>query len=147
MTFGVSTTVNANAVEVMRLTETGTLAISALASGSLTSVSGIITSSSDATLKIGDGFIDTAIDKIMQLTPRYFYWKPESGLDTCIRQLGFYAQEVHDVLGEEVANTPTEGRGWGFYDRGVIAMLTKAMQEQHKYIETLECRIMVLENK
>jgi len=118
----------------------GIVGINALASGSLTSASGVITSSSDENLKTPDGFIETAIDKVMQLKPRYFYWNAFSGLDTSIRQLGFYAQEVNKALGEEVANTPSDGRNWGFYDRGIIAMLTKAVQE-------LTIRLKILENK
>ena len=112
-----------------------------LASGSLTSASGVITSSSDQTLKTSDGYIDTALDKVMQLTPRYFYWNEKSGFDLNtqkIRQLGFYAQEVNKVLGEEVANTPEEGKTWGIYDRGIIAMLVKAMQEQQVQIDALK---------
>jgi len=51
-------------------------------------------------------------------------------LPTNIRQLGFYAQEVNEALGEEVANIPkNENDNWGIYDRGIIAMLTKAIQE------------------
>jgi hypothetical protein len=45
-------------------------------------------------------------------------------------QLGFYAQEVNLALGEEAANTPrTETDKWGIYDRGIVAFLTKAIQE------------------
>jgi hypothetical protein len=135
--------------EYMRIYK-GVLTVSALATGSLTSASGVITSSSDQTLKIADGFIDCALPKIMNLTPRYFYWNEKSGFDKCtqsIRQLGFYAQEVNKVLGEEVANTPEEGKDWGYYDRGVIAMLTKAMQEQEEKINKLINRIEILENK
>src|ERR1035437_6890759 len=144
-------------VERMSINNSGVMTINSLATGSLTSASGVITSSSDQTLKIADGFIDCAIDKVMQLTPRYFYWNEKSGLDECaqsIRQLGFFAQEVNKVLGEEVANTPEEGKDWGYYDRGIIAMLTKAMQEQQEIIkenkvqnDSLIKRIEILENK
>ena len=93
-------------------------------------------------LKIEDGFIDNALDKILKLTPRYFYWKEESKLPTDLRQLGFYAQEVNEALGEEVANTPKdENQNWGIYDRGIIAMLTKAMQEQNELITSLQSRL------
>jgi hypothetical protein len=49
---------------------------------------------------------------------------------TNLRQLGFYAQEVNIALGEEPANTPkNENDKWGINDRGMIAFLTKAIQE------------------
>jgi hypothetical protein len=103
--------------------------VTTLATGALTSVSGVITSSSDKNLKIDDGNINTALDKVLMLKPRYFYWKEETQLDSKTRQLGFYAQEVNEALGEEAANTPKDNRGWGISDRAIIAMLTKSIQE------------------
>jgi len=125
----------------MSLSNGGVLTINSLASGNLTSASGVITSSSDKIYKTEDDLISNAIDKVMNLTPRYFYWnekaKEEIGIDSNIRQLGFFAQEVNAALGEEVANTPEEGKTWGIYDRGIIAMLTKAMQEQQLQMQKL----------
>jgi hypothetical protein len=110
---------------------TGAVTISNLANGAVTSNNGTLSASSDMNLKISDGYIDKALDKIMNLKPRYFYWKEESGLPTDIRQLGFYAQEVNQSLGEESANTPkNENEKWGIFDRSIIAFLTKAIQEQ-----------------
>ena len=63
-------------------------------------------------------------------------------MPTDIRQLGFYAQEVNAALGEEAANTPkNENDKWGIYDRGIIAMLTKGMQEQQLQIEELKNKL------
>ena len=114
-------------------------AFQSLGTGTVTATAGVISTVSDMNLKVEDGFIDNALDKIMNLKPRYFLWKEESGLPTDIRQLGFYAQEVNEALGEEVANAPkTEKDKWGIYDRGIIAMLTKAMQEQNQTIQSLQ---------
>jgi hypothetical protein len=119
--------------------ETSSLTISYLGSGAVTATSGVLSTTSDMTLKVEDGYIDNALEKISQLKPRYFYWKEESGLPTDIRQLGFYAQEVNQALGEEAANTPkNENDKWGIYDRGIIAMLTKGIQELKAEIETLK---------
>ena len=116
--------------------------ISSLGTGAVTATGGVVSTTSDMNLKIEDGFIDNALDKVLKLTPRYFLWKEESGLPTDLRQLGFYAQEVNEALGEEVANTPKDEDGkWGIYDRGMIAMLTKAMQEQNEVIEDLKARL------
>ena len=143
-----SVTTNTAPTERMRITSAGVVSISNLGSGAVTATSGVLSTTSDMTLKIDDGYIDNALEKISQLKPRYFYWKEESGLPTDIRQLGFYAQEVNQALGEEAANTPkNENDKWGIYDRGIIAMLTKAIQEQQLIIKALEQRILNLENK
>ena len=127
---------------------TGAVKIFNLATGTVTSSSGTLSATSDMNLKISDGYIDNALDKIMNLKPRYFYWKEETGLPTNIRQLGFYAQEVNQSLGEEAANTPkNENDKWGIYDRSIIAMLTKAMQEQQSQIDILKQEIINLKNK
>ncbi len=137
-----------NNLERMRITGGGAVTINNLGTGTVTSSSGTLSASSDMNLKISDGYIDNALDKIMNLKPRYFYWKEETGLPTNIRQLGFYAQEVNQSLGEEAANTPkNENDKWGIYDRSIIAMLTKAMQEQQSQIDILKQEIINLKNK
>ena len=99
---------------------------------------GYVTSSSDSTLKIADGFIDSALVKINKLIPRYYYWKDNTLLN---RQLGFFAQEVNSILGEEVAPTPTNGNKYGIYDISIVAYLVKAVQEQQLIIDTLKNEI------
>jgi hypothetical protein len=121
------------------ISSSGVVTITNLGSGAVTATSGVLSTTSDMTLKVEDGYIENALEKISQLKPRYFYWKEESGLPTDIRQLGFYAQEVNQALGEEAANTPkNENDKWGIYDRGIIAMLTKGIQELKAEIETLK---------
>ena len=128
--------------EKMRIASNGVVTINNIGSGAVTATSGVLSATSDMNLKISDGYIDTALDKILKLTPRYFYWKEETGLPTDLRQLGFYAQEVNEAIGEEGANTPkNENDKWGIYDRAIIAMLTKAMQEQNEVIEDLKARL------
>ena len=115
-----------------------TFSLDQYSNGTLSVNSGIVVSSSDKCMKIDDGGIDIALPKIMCLNPRYFYWKPETCLNSCDRQLGFYAQDVSEALGTEVANQ-SHNCSWGIYDRGIIAMLTKGIQEQ-------QCRIKLLES-
>ena len=124
-----------------------TATFSSLGTGSVTASSGTLSTVSDSSYKIADGFIEDALPSVMNLKPRYFYWKDKSGLDTTIRQLGFYAQEVNSAIGEEAANTPKENSPWGINDRSVIAMLTKAIQEQQAQIKDLQTKIQTLENK
>ena len=134
--------------ERMRISSTGVVTINGIGTGAVTATAGVLSATSDMNLKISDGYIDTALDKILKLTPRYFYWKEETGLPTNLRQLGFYAQEVNEAIGEEGANTPkNENDKWGIYDRAIIAMLTKGMQEQQSEIQELKSQIQLLLNK
>ena len=130
------------------LNASGSITFSSLGTGTVSATSGVLSTTSDMSLKIEDGYINNALEKVLKLAPRYFHWKQESGLPTDIRQLGFYAQEVNSALGEEAANTPrTETDKWGIYDRGIIAFLTKAIQEQNQTIASLQDRIAALETK
>jgi hypothetical protein len=119
------------------LNDNGTLFLRQYAGGTLSISSGQVVSSSDINLKNDDGGIDNALSKILNLNPRYFYWKEDSGIETTDRQLGFYAQEVQEALGIEVANKNSNEK-WGIYDRGIIAMLTKAIQELTQKVNALE---------
>lgn len=126
----------------LKIASTGAATFSSLGTGTVTATSGTLSTVSDMNLKDEDGFIDNALDKVMNLKPRYYHWKEESGLPTDLRQLGFYAQEVNEALGEEAANTPkTENDKWGIYDRGMIAFLTAAIQEQQAQIAELKALI------
>jgi hypothetical protein len=130
---------SATASNRMSINSTGVVTIANLGTGTVTSTAGVLSSVSDSSYKIEDGFIDSAIEKVLNLKPRYFYWNEKSGLPTDKRQLGFYAQEVNQALGEEAANTPqNENTSWGITDRSMIAMLTKAIQELKQEIDTLK---------
>ena len=116
---------------------TGAVTISSLAAGGTVSAgagTGTLTVSSDQNLKIADGFVEDGLSKIDALQPRYFYWKDEEGNANLEegRQLGFYAQEVQAVSQEA---SPT---GQGIYDRAIIAMLVKAMQELKAEVAALK---------
>ena len=130
----------------LELNDAGTLFLRQYGNGTVSIVSGQVISTSNINLKNDDGGIDNALSKVLKLNPRYFYWKEDSGIDSNERQLGFYAQEVKEALGEEVANDNGNGK-WGVSDRGIIAMLTKAMQEQQAQIEELSNKIVALESK
>jgi hypothetical protein len=125
----------------MAINSSGAITFGSLGTGTVTATSGTLSTVSDMNLKDEDGFIDNALEKVLKLKPRYFHWKEESGLPTDLRQLGFYAQEVNEALGEEAANTPkTENDKWGIYDRGMIAFLTKAIQELKAEIDELKAK-------
>ncbi len=128
------------------ISSAGVYKFAGLADGSLsiTGSDGTLTSSSSADMKIDDGFIKEALPKIMKVTPRYYYWKPEYNLEK-ERQLGFYAQEINKALGEEAANTPADGKSWGIYDRAILAMAVKAIQELSIKLDEANEKIIALE--
>ncbi len=123
-----------------RIDRYGNIQVPTLANGTVAAINGIgqLSSASDKNLKIDAGFIENGIDKVLALKPRYFYWKNDTVSPK--KQLGFYAQEVNEVS-EETANTPAEGGAWGIYDRGLIAILTKAIQELSEKVNELEAKI------
>ena len=126
----------ATLTQQMTLSNTGIFTLASLGTGTVTATSGTLSTVSDMRLKIDAGFIENALDKIINLKPRYFYWKEESGLPTNIKQLGFYAQEVNEILGEEAANTPiNENTYYGITDRSIIAFLVKSIQELNEKIQ------------
>jgi hypothetical protein len=123
----------------LTISSTGAATFSSLGTGTVTATAGTLSTVSDLNFKVDDGLIDSALQKVLSLKPRYFYWNDKSGLPTDIRQLGFYAQEVNLALGEEAANTPQDKNiPWGISDRSIIAMLTKAIQELKQEIDTLK---------
>jgi hypothetical protein len=133
----------------MKISSVGAVTIGNLGSGTVQATAGVLSIVSDARLKDEDGFVEDALTKVLHLKPRYFKWKKNNsaGLPHNIRQLGFFAQEVQAVLGEEVVNSPPEGGNYGIHDRGLIAMLVKAMQEQQVIIDSLDNRLKLIETK
>ena len=125
----------------MKYTMTG------LGTGTVTSTGGVLSAVSDQNMKVADGEIENAIDKVLALKPRYFYWKDKDGNADISkrRQLGFYAQEVNAVVPEASPAPIVESDGWGVYDRSLVATLVKAMQEQQALITSLTARIEALE--
>jgi hypothetical protein len=117
-----------------------------LASGTVSSSSGVLSASSDRNMKIADGEVESALDKVNALKPRYFYWKDTDGNANLEqgRQLGFYAQEVHSVIPEASPEPVKEHDGWGIYDRALVATLTAAIQEQQAMINDLKAEVAAL---
>jgi len=83
---------------------------------------------------------DGAISRIKQLRPVNFDWKKDSDLNG---QSGFIAQEIKTVIpdlvqGEEYVEGNIESVGYSVNTTGIVAHLTKALQEAITKIETLE---------
>ncbi len=77
------------------------------------------------------------LSEVMKLKPITFHWKKEFGDPTKIN-IGFIAQDVEKIIPELVIGE--EGTKGLQYDR-MVAVLTKAIQEQQKTIEELQKEI------
>jgi len=135
-------TLQTNSTNALIISGTQTVTIPNLTAGgtiSATLGTGLLTVASDARMKIFDGEVENAIDKIQNLKPKYFYWKNENNNkdESKGRQLGFFAQEVNEQVPEAA---PGLNDQWGIYDRSLIAVLVKAVQE-------LKVEIDILKNK
>jgi hypothetical protein len=138
-----------NTTERMRIDSSGIVTMSAYGAGAATfSASGVISSVSDETWKIKDG-VPTNPDAMLQkLEAGYWFYNEEKApIFGKERQLGFYAQNVHEAIGEEAAPTPEEGKPWGYYDRSVLAVTVMSLKNALSTIEELKQRIATLENK
>jgi hypothetical protein len=141
-----------NRTERVRIYADGTVGIFNLAgSGSRTVTAGsggVLAAASDSRLKQE---VPTApipgLAEIMQLEPKAYKWLDDiekRGEDAAV-EIGFFANDVKHII-PSAAPMGNDGY-YGFYDRAVIAALTKAVQEQQKIIQELTDRITALESK
>jgi hypothetical protein len=113
-------------------------------------VSGNLNDTSDAKFKENIvSIVDGAISKIKQLRPVHFDWKKEFDIDGNViedeekkGQSGFIAQEVLTVIPNLVVGTEynddEKSNGYSVNTTGLVAYLTKALQEVIARVETLE---------
>jgi hypothetical protein len=103
---------------------------------------------SDEKLKENIEPLQNALDKVMQLDTKTYYFKkefPEMNLPTS-KQYGFTAQNIESVFPELVKvnpakekEQPTEFKAVNYI--GLIPVLTEAIQEQQKQIEAKDLKI------
>lgn len=119
------------------------------------SAAGVISSVSDENWKIKDGVPTNTDEMLQKLEPGYWFYNDEKkqafGAD---RQLGFYAQNVHEAIGKEAAPTPetyvstnadgaetTITKPWGYYDRSVLAVVVMSLKNALSTIEQQQTAI------
>ena len=108
-------------------------------------VSGDLNDTSDIALKKNIVGISTScIDNIKKLNPVTFEWKTDDGgaLIDGVKNMGFVAQEVEKIIPEVVKG---EDGQKAINVTGIVAQLTKALQESITKIETLEAKVAALE--
>ena len=121
-----------------------------LGTGTVTCSGGVLGFTSDERIKIDDGNYSGGLNAVLNITPKYFYYKNSEGNkdETKGRELGFFAQNIQQTCGLEVVHQPEDPDALlGIHDRGVMAVLVSAIQEQQALIQTLTARITALENK
>jgi hypothetical protein len=86
------------------------------------------------------------LNEILLLNPVTFLYNDiNRKLDSNIKEVGFIAQDVFDIIPNAVSSTGTGDLQLDY--RAITATLTKAIQEQQAIIKALEQRIINLENK
>lgn len=126
---------NTGIVVISNLAGSGTRTVTATASGTLAAASDSRLKQEVPTSPI------PGLAEIMQLEPRAYKWLDDienRGEDAAV-EIGFFANEVKDII-PSAAPMGNDGY-YGFYDRAVIAALTKAVQEQQKMIQDLQAAI------
>jgi hypothetical protein len=79
---------------------------------------------------------DDTLDVIRKLRPVSYYWKEPKDDGMQGRQYGFIAQEVQKVLPDAVLTMNNDEKTLGLKYDDIIPILTKAVQEQDKHIQT-----------
>ena len=102
---------------------------------------------SDISLKENIQEIDTAIDSVKKLRPVTFDWKLDNR-----SSIGFVAQDVEKILPTLVSTTKTNDEEGNeleelktIHPSGILAHVTKALQESIEKIETLEAQVKELQ--
>ena len=110
----------------------------------------IFASSSDRNLKKNiEDTTEKGLDKIMKIKHRKFDWKS----DNSHQNIGYIAQEMQEIDEGFVHHTThklpngEEKEDWQINNLGVLAVATKAIQEQQEMIEQLQIKIKEMEDK
>jgi len=86
------------------------------------------------------------LNEILLLNPVTFLYNDlNRKLDSDVKEVGFIAQDVFDIIPNAISSTGTGDLQLDY--RAITATLTKAIQEQQALIKALEQRIINLENK
>ena len=86
------------------------------------------------------------LNEILILKPVTFLYNDENRkIDSDVKEVGFIAQDVFDIIPNSVSSTGTGDLQLDY--RAITATLVKAIQEQQALIKALEQRLLILENK
>jgi hypothetical protein len=143
-----ATTASADGFQ-MYSTGTSTYRFAVGFNGTISAVSTVISSISDARLKENVRDLNVGLSEIMALKPRLYDWKEGKGADIKNAR-GFIAQEFEivfpDLIDESRDPAPEGEEPYKAVRADLIPVLVKAIQEQQALITTLTARITALES-
>lgn len=102
-----------------------------------TNASGVI-AASDGRYKTKTRDVTDGLSKILSLKPTYYRWNEDSPFHTEYEELGFFAQEVAQVIPEASPDDEQDDKFKNYYDRAIIAMMTVAIQELNAEVQALK---------
>lgn len=108
-------------------------------------VGGILAHSSDRRLKQGITNLSYGLREVMALRPVAYYWKSDP--NAAHKTLGFIAQEVQPLITDLVSVNSDREDTMSLDYNGIIAVLTKAIQEQQQIIEDQKAEIKSLKSE
>lgn len=125
-----------NNTKKMVIASSGAVQMTAYGAGTATfDASGNISSVSDPSLKINKGPYTPGLDAIMNVTPCWYSWKEESGMETEGTYAGFMATDDFSVPGAVSKNK--DGIN-SLSDRAIIAALVNAVKELKAELDELK---------
>jgi hypothetical protein len=118
------------------LSTAGVMTLTALASGTLSSVNGVITSSSDEALKDHIKPLGYGLREVLKLRPIRYHWTVASGLTPRDEFGGFGARQVEPIMPIAVSHDAHGVRSLS--DRVILGATVNAIQELEARVERLE---------
>lgn len=120
----------------LNISSGGQVTISDLGTGDVQATGGVLSVTSDARLKTRIRDFSAGLDVLLKIRPKTYQWNEKSGLDTELRQTGFVAQDLIDVLPEAV--TGSEEEGYGLNSKAILGAAVNAIRELEKRVVELE---------
>lgn len=136
---GFSINNGADTQQRLLLSDAGVLTINALASGNLTSASGVITSSSDERLKDILGPLDYGLAEVLALKPIRYHWNAASGIPTEPEYGGFGAAQVEQWMPLAVSYGTNGMRGLN--TTVILAAVVNGEQELDARLQAVEAKL------
>lgn len=108
---------------------------------------------SDKRLKKNIVYMDSALDKVLQLKPCYYNWKGEN--ENAPQHVGFIAQDVKELFPDFITSTTENDEKYlGLSMTDFVPLLTQSIKEQQtiilnqkERIETLESQVQTLQSQ
>ena len=120
---------NSFGAPAMQFSSAGALRLGYLGAGALTAdASGNITSVSDLRLKNIQGQYEVGLNQVMKINPIVYKWKPETKLDSVNNYIGFAAQNIEAALGENAIGVNHDGYK-SIQDRAILAAMVNSIKQ------------------